>query len=164
MRQRFEQLGLDLRQRAARDEFTDSGAATRAHDLTNLSDCRDVDCTTGWRIVTGVLHVSAQPAGVNAPRPALGPPAGWTGTAARSSGWVEIPDHVDPTNPCRVYELDDPAQRKYVYEIVLTDGTDADINGHIDRALLADMWERLYLPTTVRAAWTRVLRAGSDPA
>ena len=86
---------------------------------------------------------------VHAERPTSGPPPDWTGTHARSSGWVVIPEHVDPTNPCRVYELDDPAQR---------------INGHIDRGLLADMWERLYRPDNVRAAWTQVIRAVSDGA
>jgi len=87
----------------------------------------------------------------------LGPPAGWTGSDARTSGWVVIPDHVDPTNPQRVYELDDPAERKYVYEIVLADGTDEDINRLIDHTLLAELWDRLYLPHPVRVAWRQAL-------
>ena len=64
-----------------------------------------------------------------------------------------IPDHVDPTNPRRVYELDDPGERKYLYEIVLTDGTAADVKRLIARSILVDLWGRLYLPASIRTAW-----------
>jgi hypothetical protein len=90
-------------------------------------------------------------------RPALGPPDGWTGTEARTSGAVLVPDQIDPSNPRRVYELEDRDERKYLYEIVLTDGTAADINGLIDRSWLVELWDRLYLPADVRAAWAPVI-------
>jgi len=105
------------------------------------------------------LGAARVPGAAQTAQPALGPPPDWTGTDARSGGWVIIPDHVDATNPCRIYELDDPAQRKYVYEIVLTDGTPADINQLIDHTLLAEMWDRLYLPHDIRVAWRHTLRA-----
>jgi len=81
------------------------------------------------------------------------PPPDWTGADAPTQGAVLIPDHVDPTNPRRVYELDDPAERKYLYEIVLTDGTAADVKRFIARSILVDLWGRLYLPASIRTAW-----------
>jgi len=78
---------------------------------------------------------------------------GWTGTTAPTSGLVAIPDHIDPTNFNRTYDLDDPAERKYLYEIVLTDGTPDDAEHLIHRSHLASLWDRLYLPRQVRSAW-----------
>jgi hypothetical protein len=94
---------------------------------------------------------------VDVARPVLGPPTDWTGRDARTDGSVLIPDHVDPTNPRRVYEVDDRAECKYLYEIVLTDGTPADINRLIDQTLLVELWDRLYLPHDVRAAWAQTV-------
>jgi hypothetical protein len=95
----------------------------------------------------------------DATRSVLGPPADWTGTDAPTDGAVLIPDHVDPTNPRRVYELEDRAECKYLYEIVLTDGTAADINRLIADTVLADLWDRLYLPHDVRVAWAPTIRS-----
>jgi hypothetical protein len=41
-----------------------------------------------------------------------------------------------------------------VYEIVLQEGTPADILAYVDGALLVDLWEDLVLPRGIRAAWT----------
>jgi len=101
--------------------------------------------------MTGGLHPIADAADVS--RRVLGPPPDWTGTDAPTHGAVLIPDHVDPTNPRRVYELEDRAECKYLYEIVLTDGTCADINRFFGLALLVDLWDGLYLPHDVRVAW-----------
>jgi hypothetical protein len=86
-----------------------------------------------------------------------GPPAGWPAGPVPTEGAVVIGDHIDPTNPHRVYELDDPAQCKYLYEIVLADGTGDDINRLIDRRRLAELWHRLYLPASVRQAWSTAI-------
>lgn len=96
---------------------------------------------------------------VDISRPVLGPPADWTGMDAPTHGAVLIPDHIDPTNPRRVFELEDQAECKYLYAIVLADGTPADINRLIDRALLVSLWDRLYLPHGVRAAWAETVSA-----
>jgi hypothetical protein len=96
-------------------------------------------------------------AALDVTRPVHGPPADWTGMDAPTSGAVLIPDHIDPTNPRRVFELEDQAECKYLYAIVLADGTPADINRLIDRVLLVRLWDRLYLPHGVRAAWTETV-------
>jgi hypothetical protein len=98
-------------------------------------------------------------AAVDVTRPVHGPPADWTGMDAPTCGAVLIPDHIDPTNPQRVFELEDQAECKYLYAIVLADGTPADINRLIDRALLVRLWDRLYLPHGVRAAWAETINA-----
>ena len=87
----------------------------------------------------------------------VGPPDDWTGTDAPTEGVVLIAEHIDPTNPRRVYDLDSRAERKYLYEVVLVDGDGADINRLIARAFLVDLWDGLYLPQAVRAAWATTL-------
>jgi hypothetical protein len=91
--------------------------------------------------------------GTDLSRSEVGPPVDWTGLLAPTDWTVVIPDHIDATNPRRVYDLDDPAERKYVYEVVLADGTSADINRLIARAVLLELWDGLYLPQEVRSAW-----------
>jgi hypothetical protein len=91
--------------------------------------------------------------GLDVVRTWLGPPDDWTGIDAPTGGIVLIPDHIDPTNPRRVYDLDNTAECKYLYEIVLADGTPTDINELINQTLLARLWDGLYLPRDVRAAW-----------
>ena len=73
-----------------------------------------------------------------------------------------IPDHVDPTNPRHVYELENRAECKYLYEIVLTDGSASDIDRIIDHALFVELWDRLYLPNDVRTAWALALTLSPD--
>ena len=78
--------------------------------------------------------------------------------------WPSPTTSIPPT-PVRVYDLDDPAERKYVYEIVLTDGTCVDINRLIDPTFLAELWDRLYLADDLRAAWAPTVVAHlSTPA
>lgn len=98
-------------------------------------------------------------AGIDVARALPEPPADWTGMDAPIQGIVLIPDHIDPTNPRRVYDLEDGSERKYLYEVVLTDGTDVDINRLIAGAALVELWDRLYLPGAVRSAWADTLDA-----
>jgi len=57
------------------------------------------------------------------------------------------------SEPGRVFRLADRADRERVYEVVLREGTPADILSYIDGALLVDLWPDLVLPRDVRAAW-----------
>ena len=52
-------------------------------------------------------------------------------------------------------------QRKRVYEIVLREGRADDIRRYIDLAELRRVWDDLYLPENVRAAWADYFRLGS---
>lgn len=124
--------------------------------MARLSIDNSVGVQSGVMVDTAAIshHPGSPGRGV---RRALGPPPDWTGSAARTSGWVIIPDHVDPTNPQRVYEIDDADERKYLYEIVLADGNADDINRLIDGGTLAELWDRLYLPRHVRCAWRQAV-------
>jgi hypothetical protein len=44
-----------------------------------------------------------------------------------------------------------------VYEIVLQEGTPADVLAYVDGVLLVDLWEDLVLPRTVRSAWATLV-------
>jgi hypothetical protein len=93
------------------------------------------------------------PGGVELSPAFVGPPDGWTGSGAPTEGVVLIPDHIDPTNPRRIYDLAYRAECKYLYEVVLVDGTGIDINRFIARTILVELWDHLYLPRAVRKAW-----------
>jgi hypothetical protein len=49
-----------------------------------------------------------------------------------------------------------------VYEIVLQEGTPADIMAYVDGALLVDLWEDLVLPRAVRSAWEPLVSFSSE--
>ena len=66
---------------------------------------------------------------------------------------VELPLHLNWSDPGRRYELADRRQRARVYEIVLREGTPDDVLAYIDGALLVDLWDDLVLPVEIRRAW-----------
>lgn len=75
---------------------------------------------------------------------------------------VELPLHLNWSDPGRRYDLLDRRERARVYEIVLREGGPADVLGHVDGALLADLWDELVLPAAVRAAWNPVVTGVVD--
>ncbi len=70
---------------------------------------------------------------------------------------IELPLHLNWSQPDRVFDLSDRRQRARVYEIVLREGTAEDIRRYIDGALLMDLWPELVLPTELRQAWERMV-------
>jgi transcriptional regulator with XRE-family HTH domain len=76
---------------------------------------------------------------------------------ARALAVVELPLHLNWSEPGRVFDLRSRADRARVYEIVLQEGTPADILTYVDGALLADLWNDLVLPRAVRFAWSPVI-------
>lgn len=63
---------------------------------------------------------------------------------------VELPLHLNWSDPGHRYNLRDRRQRARVYEIVLREGTPQDVLTYIDGALLIDLWDELVLPHAVR--------------
>jgi len=51
------------------------------------------------------------------------------------------------------WDLTDPGRRRDLYEIVLVEGTLDDVRQLVNGAALVDLWDRMYLPPWVRAAW-----------
>lgn len=78
-------------------------------------------------------------------------PPSYTGDVDITSSEICLPLRLDPVG--RTYDLDQTSQRRYVYELVLTDGTDDDITTYINRDVLLELWPVLHLPDAVRAAW-----------
>jgi transcriptional regulator with XRE-family HTH domain len=77
----------------------------------------------------------------------------------RALAVVELPLHLNWSEPGRVFDLGSRADRARVYEIVLQEGRPADILAYVDGALLADLWDDIVLPRAVRSAWDPVVRA-----
>jgi transcriptional regulator with XRE-family HTH domain len=72
-------------------------------------------------------------------------------------GQAELPQHLDWSSPDRTIDLADRRQRARCYEIVLREGTPADIAAYVDGALLVDLWDELVLPSDVRRAWSPLI-------
>jgi transcriptional regulator with XRE-family HTH domain len=75
---------------------------------------------------------------------------------------IELPLHLNWSAPGRVFDLRSRADRARLYEIVLQEGTPADILAYVDGALLFDLWEDLVLPRTVRSAWAPLISSLSE--
>lgn len=70
---------------------------------------------------------------------------------------VELPLHLNWSDPGRTFDLGDRRQRARVYEIVLREGRPDDLLTYVDGLLLMDLWDELVLPAGVRAAWSPVV-------
>lgn len=75
----------------------------------------------------------------------------------RALATVELPLHLNWSDPGRRYDLRDRRQRARVYEQVLREGGPDDVLAYVDGALLVDLWSDLVLPSEVRAAWSSVV-------
>jgi len=66
---------------------------------------------------------------------------------------VELPLEVHWSHPLRAFDLDDDGDRAFVYETVLREGNTEHVRRFIDVTELARIWDRLFLPPNVEAAW-----------
>ncbi|GAB2686539.1 helix-turn-helix domain-containing protein [Thalassiella azotivora] len=73
--------------------------------------------------------------------------------AGRALATVELPLHLNWSQPGRRFRLADRHDRARVYAIVLREGSPEDIEAYVDGALLVDLWPELVLPTDLRSAW-----------
>ena len=114
----------------------------------------------------GILRLSRtcrSPADVRAREADLGPgSAAAPGRGAGALAAVELPLHLNWSAPGRVFDLRSRADRARVYEIVLQEGTPADILAYVDGALLVDLWDDLVLPRGVRSAWAPLISLSSE--
>lgn len=77
---------------------------------------------------------------------------------AKASGRVQLPVWVRWSGEPVTYDLDDPVERRRVYEQVLREGTDDDIRNFINVDVVAAEWDVLVLPPRVRRAWAEWFR------
>lgn len=75
----------------------------------------------------------------------------------KATGGVELPHHIQWSEPKRAYNLSNRVDRGFVYELVLQEGTDQDVRYYIDLDELIKLWGDLYLPHRVRRAWAALV-------
>lgn len=84
------------------------------------------------------------------------------------AGTVELPLRLFWSAPDRRFSLDDPEERKLLYQTVLREASRLeDLTGLLDAGTLIGLWPELYLPRGVRQAWEDrhpVLRRVPAPA
>ena len=66
---------------------------------------------------------------------------------------VELPLEVHWSYPFRSFDLDDVHDRVFVYETVLRQGAGTHVRQFIDVDELLAIWDELYLPAHIEAAW-----------
>lgn len=115
---------------------------------------------TSGLILAGVMSSPPGPA----PRRYVPPeiPDDFADPVEKASGVVTLPIHIEWSGPPRRYDLACRRDRIRVYELVLREGTAADVRWFIDIASLIDLWDELTLPRHVREAWARWLRDNLD--
>jgi hypothetical protein len=62
------------------------------------------------------------------------------------------------------WDLADPGRRRDLYEIVLVEGTLDDIRRLVNGESLVELWDRMYLPPWVRAAWHPLIESARTAA
>jgi transcriptional regulator with XRE-family HTH domain len=77
----------------------------------------------------------------------------WRLDPADAIATVTLPLHLHWSGPSRSLTLRDRRDRARIYEIVLREGTTADLLTYVDGVLLVDLWDQLVLPPQIRAAW-----------
>ena len=86
-------------------------------------------------------------------RPVALPPPDYDRAKVRSRGSVSLPIHIRWSEPAVQYDLKIPADVRRVYEQVLREGTESDVQEYIDVDRLYEPWEELVLPPAVRRRW-----------
>lgn len=70
-----------------------------------------------------------------------------------AGGTVELPIWLF-WHPNRTFDLDDPAIRRWVYQIVLREASrPEDLTRYLNGEILVELWPELRLPRGVRQAW-----------
>ncbi len=69
------------------------------------------------------------------------------------AGLVELPLRLDWSPGGITRDLNDPVQRRFVYQVVLRIGTAEDVEAYVDPVLLLGDWETLVLPDAVKETW-----------
>ena len=93
-----------------------------------------------------------------AARPVALPGPGYDRSKVRRVGRVTLPTHIRWSHPTLIYDLEDPVDSRRVYEQVLREGREADIQEFIDVDVLPSLWDDLVLPSNVRERWLRWLQ------
>ena len=78
-------------------------------------------------------------------------------------GLVRLPRRIRWSGEPIEYDLSNERQLRSVYEQVLREGTDEDVRRFVRASTLTEVWDELYLPQFVRAAWEPWIRKRRPP-
>ncbi|MEU8000155.1 hypothetical protein AB0B66_03110 [Catellatospora sp. NPDC049111] len=82
-------------------------------------------------------------------------PEGLELLAGPTSGVVALPRHLKWSGSAR-YDLDEPGRIMDLYRTVINEATTPDdLHRYLNKAALRSLWETIWLPAPVRAAWER---------
>lgn len=88
-----------------------------------------------------------------ATRPVAVPPDLDDPAIGKAAGLVGLPLRIRWSHPRRAYDLAVRSERALVYEQVLAEGTEQDVQRFVGAEDLLDLWDDLVLPDHVRRAW-----------
>lgn len=92
-------------------------------------------------------------------RPYAVPSRLWRLAPGRALGQFDPAVHLWWSGPPLVFDLSLRSDRLRAYEIVLREGTPADIGSIVDELLLCEAWPDLVLPRELRSAWEPLITA-----
>ena len=72
----------------------------------------------------------------------------------KASGVVELPIHLDWSHS-GTFDIEDEHERRWLYQRVLTEGTEDDVRHYIRLDELLAMWDTIWLSPHVAEAWQR---------
>jgi excisionase family DNA binding protein len=87
------------------------------------------------------------------------PPADWSQDTGPTDAVVELPFHLYWSDDNNRFDLSKHARLRSMYQIVLTEGTSNDVRTYINRALLINVWNELWLSPAVHEAWDSWIEA-----
>ena len=87
------------------------------------------------------------------------PPARWEATSGPTGGVVELPFHLYWSDDNNRFDLAKRARLRSMYQIVLTEGSTADVVAFVNRDVLLDVWDELWLSQAVHEAWDSWVQA-----
>jgi excisionase family DNA binding protein len=87
------------------------------------------------------------------------PPADWSHDTGPTDAVVELPFHLYWSDDNNHFDLSKRARLRSMYQIVLTEGSAQDVRTYINRALLIDVWDELWLSPAVHEAWDSWIEA-----
>jgi hypothetical protein len=100
-----------------------------------------------------MIAIRASPRAVYQGRPVL-VAASLADLRGPTSGVVELPLRLYWSAPDRTFSLDDPAERRKVYQIVVREARRPDdLAVFLDGDTLIALWPGIFLPKPVRRAW-----------
>ena len=81
------------------------------------------------------------------------PPATWDSSTGPSTGVVALPLRLYWSDEHSRFDLADEADRRLLYQTVLTEGTTDDVVAYLHLPMLVSIWRTLWLPVAVHEAW-----------